>query len=153
MICEAMLSADRPPEPLSDYVGFLLNWTANRSRRRFVEALTPLGLRPQQYGLLVIAAEHPGTTQQQLAELARIDPSSMVALIDELEAAGIAERRPHSEDRRKREIHLTAHGERMLAQAREVAKQVGADLLAPLTADERAEFTRLLHKLTGAGER
>ena len=73
----------------------------------------------------------------------------MVALIDELEAAGMAERRPHDEDRRKRAIHLTAHGERTLTEAREIAKQVGGDLLAPLTAAERAEFARLLHKLTG----
>ncbi len=148
-----MLFADRPPEPLADYPGYLMNWVANRSRRSFVEALAPLGLRPQQYGLLAIAASHPGVAQQRLAELAQIDPSSMVALLDELEAAGLAERRPYDEDRRKRAIHLTAHGERTLAQAREVAKQVGGDLLAPLTVAERAEFTRLLHKLTGVGER
>ncbi len=148
-----MLSADHPPEPLADQLGYLLNWAANRSRRRFVEALTPLGLRPQQYGLLVIAAGHPGATQQQLAELTQIDPSSMVALLDELEAAGMAERRPHDEDRRKRAIHLTAHGERTLTEASEIAKQVGGDLLAPLTAAERTEFARLLHKLTGVGER
>src|SRR5262245_60747489 len=102
MICNSMLSSDRPPEPLADHLGYLMNWIANRSRRAFFEALTPLGLRPQLYGLLVIAAKHPGATQQQIAEQAQIDPSSMVALVDELEAAGLGERRFDDADRRKR---------------------------------------------------
>lgn len=149
MICELMLSADTPPPALADQLGYLMNWAAMRSRRAFVTALTPLGLRPQQYGLLVVAADHPGVTQQQLAGLAQIDASTMVALIDELETAGLAERRPDADDRRKRAIHLTAHGEQTLEHARAIATQVGGELLAPLSARERAEFARLLHKLTG----
>src|SRR5262245_1361819 len=107
-----MLSTDRPPEPLSEHVGYLLSWVANRSRRAFVDALAPLGLRPSLYSLMLVAHADPGLTQQQLAELARVDPSSLVSQIDELEAANMAERRPHAEDRRKRAIHLTAEGER-----------------------------------------
>jgi MarR family transcriptional regulator, lower aerobic nicotinate degradation pathway regulator len=153
MICSTMLSSDRPPEPLSEHVGYLMNWAANRSRRAFVTALTPLGLRPPLYGLMVVAQANPGRTQQQLAELSQIDPSTLVAQIDELEAMGMAERRPHAEDRRKRAIHLTSKGERTLVRARELATAVGADLVAPLNARERAELTRLLHKLTGLDER
>ncbi len=148
-----MLSSDRPPEPLANHVGYLMNWAATRSRRAFVTALTPLGLRPPLYGLLVVAHANPGRTQQQLAELAQIDPSTLVAQIDELEAAGLAERRPDAEDRRKRAIHLTPDGEQALVRAREIAVQVGEDLLAPLSARERAELQRLMHKLTGLDER
>jgi DNA-binding MarR family transcriptional regulator len=153
MICDAMLFADRPPEPLAEHLGYLMNWAANRSRRAFVTALTPLGLRPPLYGLMVVAQANPGLTQQELAELAQIDPSTLVAQIDELEAAGMAERRPHPDDRRKRAIHLTATGERTLTRAKEIATEVGADLVAPLSAAERAELKRLLHKLTGLDER
>ena len=45
----------------------------------------------------------------------------MVAVIDELEELGLAERRPHPADRRKHAVHLTGSGRRMLARAREVA--------------------------------
>jgi DNA-binding MarR family transcriptional regulator len=147
-----MMSADRPTEALAGHLGYLMNWVAIRSRRAFLVALAPLGLQPRQYGLLVVAAASPGATQQQLAERAEIDPSSMVALIDELEAAGLAERRPDAEDRRKRAIHLTPHGEDVLAQARAIATEIGNDLTAPLSPAERAELTRLLRKLTGAGD-
>jgi DNA-binding MarR family transcriptional regulator len=71
-----------------------------------------------QYGLLVIAGQHPGTTQQQLAELARIDPSSMVALIDGSRRPGLPSVAPQRGPAQA-QIHLTAHGERMLARARE----------------------------------
>jgi DNA-binding MarR family transcriptional regulator len=149
MIFTRMMFADRPPEALAEHLGFLMNWLAIRSRRAFVAALTPLGLDPRQYGLLVIMTGSPGATQQELAQRAEIDPSSMVALIDELEAAGLAERRPHSDDRRKRAIHLTAGGERALVDARAVAEQLGEDLTAPLTRAEAAELMRLLRKITG----
>src|SRR5262249_43022017 len=134
MICGLMLSSDRPPEPLSEHLGYLMNWAAMRSRRAFVMALTPLGLRPPPDGLMVVAAANPGKTQQQLAELAQIDPSTLVAQIDELEKAGMAERRPDADDRRKRAIYLTANGERTLARARAVATEIGEDLVAPLNA-------------------
>jgi DNA-binding MarR family transcriptional regulator len=148
-----MLSSDRPPEPLANHIGYLMNWAATRSRRAFVTALTPLGLRPPLYGLLIVARANPGLTQQQLAELVQIDPSTLVAQIDELEAAGLAERRPDAEDRRKRAIHLTSDGEQTLARAREIAEHVGEDLVAPLNARERTELRRLMHKLTGLDER
>lgn len=144
-----MMFSDRPPEALAGHLGYLMNWTAIRSRRSFFTALAPLGLDPRRYGFLVIAATAPGATQQELAERAQIDPSSLVALIDELEAAGLAERRPHVDDRRKRAIHLTAKGEKVLAQAQAIADQLGDELTEPLTAAERTELKRLLHKLTG----
>jgi len=130
-----------------------MNWAAVRSRRAFVAALTPLGLRPPLYGLMVVAEANPGRTQQQLAELAQIDPSTLVAQIDELEAAGMAERRPDAEDRRKRAIYLTPKGQRALGQARQLATKIGEDLVAPLSEGERSELKRLLHKLTGLDER
>jgi DNA-binding MarR family transcriptional regulator len=149
MIGVAMMFFDRPPEALAGHLGYLMNWLAIRSRRAFVTALAPLGLHPRQYGVLVIAGTAPGSTQQQLAELAQIDPSTLVALIDELEAAGLAERRPHVDDRRKRAIHLTPRGEEVLAEAQAIAVEIGQELTAPLNAGERAELTRLVHKLTG----
>jgi len=82
-----------PPQALADHLGYIVNWAAMHSRRASVDALAPLGLDPRGYGVLVVAATAPGATQQQLAKLAQIDPSSLVGLIDELEASGLVERR------------------------------------------------------------
>jgi DNA-binding MarR family transcriptional regulator len=78
-----------------------------------------------------------------------IDPSSMVALIDELEERGLAERRQHSSDRRKHAVHLTAKGKRTLGRARGAAVAYAEELLAPLDATERETLRRLLRKLAG----
>ena len=128
-----------------------MNWAAARSQHALADALTPLGLDPRRYGLIVVAATAPGATQQELAAFAQIDPSTLVELIDKLEAAGLAERRPHPDDRRKRAIYLTDRGEAALAEARVAVQRIGDELTRRLTDKERAELTRLVQKLTAPG--
>jgi DNA-binding MarR family transcriptional regulator len=144
-----MLSADRPPAVLANYLGFMLNWAGQRSARAFAERLAPLGIHPRHFGVMLLIDASPGLTQHELGEAAAIDPSSMVGVLDELEERGLAERRPHPDDRRKRTVHLTAKGTRVLEQARTEGKGAGRDHFAPLTAAERKELGRLLRKLAG----
>ena len=65
---------------------------------------------------------------------------------------GLAERRPHPTDRRKRVVHLTPAGERELAATRVIAGRAGEELLAALTPQERDDLHRLLEKLAGLGD-
>ena len=138
-----------PPEPLASAPGFLLSWNGRRTATIFAEALEPLGLRPPHFGVLRLIDADPGLTQQELAGRSLIDPSSMVAVVDELEELGYAERRTHPADRRKHAIHLTADGRRMLERAQTVAIETTKEILAPLTADEIDELRLLLRKLAG----
>lgn len=138
-----------PPEPLASATGFLLSWNGRRAASGFTNALEPLGLRPPQFALLSLIEAHPGRTQQELVTESLIDPSSMVAVIDELEELGLAERRRHASDRRKHAIHLTAKGKRTLDRAREAASALAEELFAPLTERERETLRRLLRKLAG----
>jgi DNA-binding MarR family transcriptional regulator len=138
-----------PPEPLASATGFLLSWNGQRTAALFGEALAPLELRPPHFGVLTLIDAHPGATQRQLVTESLIDPSSMVAVIDELEELGLAERRHHPSDRRKHAVHLTAKGRRTLGRAREAAAGMVEDLLAPLDARERETLRRLLRKLAG----
>lgn len=116
----------------------------------FAEALEPLGLRPPHFGVMRLIATDAGLTQQELAERSLIDPSSMVAVVDELEELGYAERQSHPGDRRKHAIHLTAEGKRMLDRAQAVAMETAQEILAPLDTGEVQELRRLLRKLAGA---
>src|SRR3954447_19181730 len=93
-----------PPEPLASAPAFLLSWNGQRTAHMFAEALKPLGLRPHHFGVMTLIATEPGSTQQELVDRSMIDPSSMVAVIDELEELGLAERRPHPGDRRKHAV-------------------------------------------------
>ena len=75
-----------------------------------------------------------------------IDPSTMVSLIDQLESAGLAKRRPRPTDRRAREVVITPKGRRVLAQARRLAMQVEDDVLQGLTQAERHRMLTLLRR-------
>src|SRR5436190_4636774 len=107
-----------PPEPLASAPGFLLSWNGQRTAHTFAEALKPLGLRPHHFGVMTLIATEPGSTQQELVDRSMIDPSSMVAVIDELEELGLAERRTHPGDRRKHAVFLTDSGLKTLDRAR-----------------------------------
>src|SRR3954447_14007496 len=137
----------RPPEPFADAVGFLLTWNGRRIAHQFSAALAPLDLRPQHFGVLNLIAAKPGSTQQELVDGSMIDASTMVAVVDELEARGLAERRVHPTDRRKRSVHLTDAGQETLARAREAANRTAEETLAPLDEGERETLKALLRKL------
>jgi len=141
---------DRPPEPLASAPGFLLSWNGQRMAYRFAAALAPLGLRPQHFGVMTLIDSHPGSAQRDLVTRSLIDPSSMVAVIDELEEMGLADRRRHPDDRRKHAVHLTAKGRRMLERARAVAVETAKETFAPLDPEEVETLRRLLRKLAGA---
>src|SRR3954447_18192063 len=136
-----------PPEPLTSAEGFLLSWNGQRIAAKFAAALEPLGLRPPLFGVMTLIDANPGSTQQELVDGSMIDPSSMVAIVDELEASGLAERRPHPSDRRKHAIHLTARGRGALARARATAGKMADEVFSPLDADERETLRKLLRKL------
>jgi DNA-binding MarR family transcriptional regulator len=138
-----------PPEPLASAPGFLLSWNGQRIARNFAAALEPLGLRPQHFGVLTLIDTNPGSAQRELGEGSMIDASTMVAVIDELEELGLAERRPHPDDRRKRAVYLTAKGRRTLQRARAAAMKTAQELFAPLGEGELETLRRLLRKLAG----
>ncbi|MFL5870706.1 MAG: MarR family winged helix-turn-helix transcriptional regulator [Solirubrobacterales bacterium] len=140
-----------PPEPLASAVGFLLSWNGQRMAHMFAGALEPLGLRPPHFGLMTLIDANPGRTQQELVQGSMIDPSSMVAILDELQELGLVERRQNPSDRRKHAVHLTKQGASTLAEARKAAIGIAAEALAPLDDDEREELRLLLRKLAGVG--
>jgi DNA-binding MarR family transcriptional regulator len=144
-----LFGAATPPDPMGEYPGFLLNWVAARSRGAFALALAELGLRPPQFAALVMIEAVPGLAQQDLVSATGIDPSTMVAMLDGLEGDGLAERRPHPEDRRKRALHLTDAGRLRLTEARAAAAGLRAQIFGALEDAEYAELHRLLRKLAG----
>jgi DNA-binding MarR family transcriptional regulator len=145
-----MLGSERPPEALSGYTGFLMNWVATRSRLRFAARLEECcGMHPREFGVLTVLANNPGVTQQAIGEHAGIDPSTMVATLDLLEQRGLAERRPHPGDRRKRAVYLTPEGKRVLREGQKVARAVGKEVFGSLTEDEHEQLLTILRKLSG----
>lgn len=106
------------------------------------------GLSPGRVGLLILIDANPGVTQSRLAEAVGRDRSTMVGVLDQLEARGLIERR-RGDDRRTNGLWLTRGGRTLLARA---LKRIAAHerrIAARLTAAERRELLRLLAKIGG----
>jgi DNA-binding MarR family transcriptional regulator len=116
------------------------------SHARFADALEPLGLTTALFALLNLLGSREGAIQQELGAEMGIDPSTMVSLIDQLETAGLAKRRPRPTDRRAREVAITPKGRRVLEQARDLGMQVEQDVLRGLSGAERRQLLALLRR-------
>ena len=120
------------------------------AQKRFSAKLEAVGLTPRMFGALnVLEAEGP-VTQGALCKGIGMDPSSMVSTIDELEAKGLVERRPHPGDRRAHALHVTDAGRETLLRGRKVALAAQDELLAPLSDDEREQLRSLLLRIAVA---
>jgi DNA-binding MarR family transcriptional regulator len=131
---------------VAEFAGQLFFRLWRASHTRIAEALESVGLTPALFGLLNVLGAREGAIQQELGSAMGIDRSTMVLLIDELEAAGLAKRRPHPKDRRAREVAITATGRRLLEQGRRMARQVEDEVLGGLNTNERRELLALLRR-------
>ena len=136
-------SADPPVTEFAGQLFFRL-WRATHTRT--AELLGTVGLTPALVALLNVIGSREGAIQQELGAALGIDRSTMVSLIDQLESAGLATRRPSATDRRAREIAITPKGRRHLQRARGLISQVEDEVLAGLTADERRDLLTLLRR-------
>ena len=131
---------------IAEFAGQLFFRLWRASHTRVAEALESIGLTPALFGVLNVLGARNGAIQQELGSAMGIDPSTMVSLIDELEGAGLAKRRPHPQDRRARQVSITPQGRRALQRARKLAIEAEDDVLEGLTATERRELLKLLRR-------
>jgi DNA-binding MarR family transcriptional regulator len=128
---------------------FFRLWRALHTRT--ADAFARLGITPALFAVLNVLGAREGTIQQQLSSDMGIDPSAMVKLINELEEAGLADRRRRPNDRRAWEVTITPKGRRTLQRARRSASQVEDEVLGGLTATDRRQLLTLLRQaLTSA---
>ncbi|HKH88674.1 MAG TPA: MarR family transcriptional regulator [Acidimicrobiales bacterium] len=137
------LAATGPAES----VGFTLSQLGLETSRRFGEVVGTLGLEPRQFALLRAVHNAEGQSQQVIGEYLQIPASTMVAIVDHLEADGLLERRLHASDRRTRTLHLTARGSSLLADAMTLAMRLEERLSAGLEPPERDQLLALLRRV------
>jgi DNA-binding MarR family transcriptional regulator len=131
----------------SAWIGYLINQAALRIRTMTVMALSPLGLTPPQLRALEAIAKEQPLSQTRLGELAHMDRSTIVHVVDHFEALGVASREADPADRRSHAVILTKKGEHVLADARMRALDVEDEFLADLDHPEREVLRALLQKL------
>ncbi|MFF8592192.1 MarR family winged helix-turn-helix transcriptional regulator [Streptomyces sp. NPDC015220] len=131
-------------------IGPLLRLAQRRAARTFTEALRPLGIEGRHYGVLLNLGKHGPLSQRQLIDLTGSDKSAMVRTVDDLEARGLAVRRPSPADRRAYAVEMTDEGRALFADAARIGDEVGARLLACLESDDQRLLCVLLERFVAA---
>jgi DNA-binding MarR family transcriptional regulator len=145
-------SQPEPPSgsPLSGRpfgAAFLLAQLGSHAAQQFAGRLARIRLAPPHAGILHIIAATPGLTQQALAQRLGMVPSRLVALLDQLDARGLTQRRVSPRDRRRHELVLTEKGRKTLTRIGEVSREHQRTLLAALSDSQRDHLTQLLQRI------
>jgi DNA-binding MarR family transcriptional regulator len=97
--------------------------------------------------LLASLADEGEASQAQLSRRTGIDPSDVVAALNEMAVNGLVTRRRDASDARRNVVAMTARGRAELRRLDAVVAGIQERFLAPLTGAERRQLLEMLAKL------
>jgi DNA-binding MarR family transcriptional regulator len=95
---------------IEDCIAFLTGKAAQQISRRARQKLAAYGVTPTQYAVLKVLWQQDGQSGAELGARLSIDSATITGIADRLQAAGLLERRPHTQDRRVHTLFLTRQG-------------------------------------------
>jgi len=146
-MAEPRLATAALPPSMRDRVPFLLYRAAELSHSLANDMLARIQLSARQAGILTLVTEWEPMTQKALGDMLRIDRSTMVGLLDDLEEKGYVVRQRHPKDRRAFLIQPTESGYAAKVAAVAILDEQQSRFLAPLTPAQRQQLGRLLKRL------
>jgi DNA-binding MarR family transcriptional regulator len=136
-----------PTRRLRGRVAWLVGRASLQAQRLIQERFAGHDVRKQHYGVLASLADLGPASQGPLADRLCLDRSDLVTFLDELEARRLVVRTADPTDRRRKIVEITPAGEELLAGLDELVFAADDELLAGLSAEERATLVRLLQRI------
>ncbi len=137
--------------PLAGHVGYALRRAQLLVFQDFQEATAEFGLTPAEYSALLVLRQDPGVRLNRLTELLAVKPANGVALVNKLEARGLAQRQKLPVSGRAVALALTAAGDELLDRMEPAVAQHLARMEARLGEAETRPLLALLARLTEDG--
>ena len=131
--------------------GFLVRRLHQIHLALFADECKGFGVTPVQYSILTVAAAQPGLDQAALANEVGVDRTTMAGVLARLERRGLVRRSRVARDARRKLVHATVAGRRLLARMDGPARRAHERTVAALPSRERAAFIELLRRLVDAG--
>lgn len=138
---------DGYPKALSARVGFLLAQAHMAARAEADRALDEVGLTMKGFAALATLISDGPMSQQRLSRRIRMDPATMVDVIDSLEESGYIVRRRNPADRREYSLQPTAKGRALYARAEKAIVEAERQTASKLTATETRTLMDLLERM------
>jgi MarR family transcriptional regulator for hemolysin len=127
----------------------MISVVSRRWRTRLDERLKPLDMSIARWGALYwLGQAGDGVSQAALAELAGVEPPTLVRVLDQLEAQGLIERRVSPTDRRVNLLTLTEAAKPVLAEIEAEAERLRVELLDGLSYEEYQTALNVMQKLS-----
>ncbi|HEX5451350.1 MAG TPA: MarR family winged helix-turn-helix transcriptional regulator [Candidatus Limnocylindrales bacterium] len=106
----------------------------------------------RELAVLTVLADDEPPSQLEAAQRLTIDRTSMVAVLDAIEAKGLVKRRADPGDRRRNIVILTPAGRRALVDGSRATDGVERAFLAPLRKPDRQRFREMLQAVLAAND-
>ncbi|MCC3268564.1 MarR family winged helix-turn-helix transcriptional regulator [Arthrobacter gengyunqii] len=132
---------------LANETEFLAARARSLGSARANAALAALDLKVRSYSVLSLACSGMQPSQRELAEFLALDPSQIVALVDQLERRGAVVRMADPRDRRSNIIAATDAGHRLFTEAARLVDSASNESLKTLTPGERDQLRNLLRRI------
>jgi DNA-binding MarR family transcriptional regulator len=129
---------------LKEYFGYCLFKASARMRSLMDNALVDLKMQTHHFGILKILEMSGPISQIQLGEELGIDKASMVKLIDLLEKNNFVSRQAHPNDRRIKNIKLTALGKKSIKNCNSLKDKVEAEFFSSIELSHRNLLRKLI---------
>ncbi len=130
----------------AERLGFRVRLLHHLMSQRVEAAFASYKLRPGSLTTMVMIAANPGYSQIELSRIGSLDKSAVVAIVDDLEARGLAIRVRSPSDRRRNSLVLTPAGEALMREMHDVAMATEQPIRAALSAREAKQLFDLLDK-------
>lgn len=135
------------PDPRTNF-SRIVGHAARQWRRAVDIRLRPFGLTEATWLPLVhLSRTETPMRQKDLATLLSLDNSSVVRLLDALQAAGFVERREEPTDRRVKTIHLTHAAYSVIDQVEEASQAVRTETLSGISESDLQTASRVLQHI------
>ncbi|MDE3177624.1 MAG: MarR family transcriptional regulator [Pseudomonadota bacterium] len=133
---------------LDQAVGYLLRRAQLAVFEDFARRFAALDLTPAQFSALIAIRANPTRRQSDIAAALGVQRPNFVALMDELERRGLAERLRSGADRRANALQLTPAGVALLARAEAAQAAQEAAIRDLLGEPERLRLIETLERLS-----
>ena len=155
-----MTASPPPPAPDDDgapildlerFIPYQLSLLSNVVSQEIAEAYGDrFGLAITEWRILAVLGRFPGMSAVGVAERSAMDKVAVSRAVARLLERGLLHRETHGDDRRRSVLELSDAGRKVYSEVAPLALSYERELLAPLSEEERLQFSRMLDRL---GER
>ena len=145
-----------PPSPadalqLERFLPYRLSVLSNRLSSAIAQVYSQrFGLAITEWRVIAVLERFPGLSANEVAQRTAMDKVAVSRAVARLLERGLLHRETHGDDRRRSVLELSEAGRKVYAEVAPLALSYERELLAPLSEDERLQFSRMLDRL---GER